>query len=614
MRTIRMTMAEAVVRWMMAQKTIVQGERAPLFPGIFAIFGHGNVTSLGHALEQVKDEFPTWRGQNEQGMALAAVAFAKATRAQQIMVATTSIGPGALNMVTAAGVAMANRLPLLLISGDTFVSRAPDPVLQQIEVDGSPSTTVNDAFRPIVTFWDRVVHPEQLLASLPAALTALTDPARRGPAFLALPQDAQGFAWDYPERFFEETVHTLQRLRPDATALARVSEALRGSQRPVIIAGGGVHYSLAEKEIAAFAAQHGIPVVETVAGRTSLSGDDPNWIGPIGVTGWDHANDVVGRADVVLAVGTRLGDFATGSGSVLSPESIVVGLNTSRFDAFKRRALMLVGDARETLVELSAALGEYHAPAKWVDAARAGADIQRRRVARLNDTVLDVSSYAQVVAAINDEASSDDYVLTASGGLPGELNMNWIARAPASFDCEYGFSCMGYEVAGGWGAAMARTHGRVFALVGDGSYMMMNSDVFSSVLSEHPMVVVVCDNGGFAVIDRLQVNQGGVSFNNLLETCRGNVGARVDFAAHAAAMGADSRHVKSIVELREALSETRELTRTVVIVIDVDAYAWTDGGAFWEVGVPQNSSRLEVQEASSRMTKAVQERNDRRRV
>jgi 3D-(3,5/4)-trihydroxycyclohexane-1,2-dione acylhydrolase (decyclizing) len=614
MTTIRLTLAEAVVRWMMAQKTEIEGEQQPLFPGVYAIFGHGNVTSLGHALELVKDDFPTWRGQNEQGMALAAVAFAKATRAQQIMVATTSIGPGALNMATAAGVAMANRLPLLLISGDTFVSRASDPVLQQIEVDGSPSTTVNDAFRPLVTFWDRIVHPQQLLSSLPAALAALTDPAHRGPAFLALPQDAQGFAWDFPESFFEDSLHTLQRLRPDVQSLARASEALRSSLRPVIIAGGGVHYSLAEHELATFAACHGVPVVETVAGRTSLAGDDPHWIGPVGVTGWDSANDVVGRADVVIAIGTRLGDFVTGSGSVLDSQSLVVGVNTSRFDAIKRRSLMVVGDARETLVELSSALGGYRAPVEWTNAARTGADRQRQRVAQLNDRIEEVPSYAQVVAAINDEASVDDYVLTASGGLPGELNMNWIARAPSTFDCEYGFSCMGYEVAGGWGAAMARSHGRVFALVGDGSYMMMNSDVFSSVLSGHPMVLVVCDNGGFAVIDRLQVNQGGASFNNLLEDCRGNSTARVDFAAHAAAMGAEARHVKSIVELRQALIDTRHLTRTVVLVIDVDAHTWTEGGAFWEVGFPQSSSRLEVQEASARMSKAVQQRNERRRV
>ena len=614
MTTTRLTLAEALVRWLMAQRTKVAGEEVPLFPGVYAIFGHGNVTSLGHALERVKDEFPTWRGQNEQGMTLAAVAFAKATRAQQIMVATTSIGPGALNMVTAAGVAMANRLPVLLLSGDTFVSRAPDPVLQQIEVDGSPSTTVNDAFRPLVTFWDRIVHPEQLLTSLPAALVALTDPARRGPAFLALPQDAQGFAWEFPDSFFEPQVHVLQRLRPDLHALSLATDALRRAERPIIIAGGGVHYSLAEKELATFASRHAVPVVETVAGRSSLTGHDPYWIGPVGVTGWDSANEVVAAADVVIALGTRLGDFVTGSGSVLSPTSTVLGINTSRYDAMKQKSIMVVGDARATLTELSTLLGEYRAPEDWSTLARSGADVQRRRVAQLNARVTEVVSYAQVVAAINDEATADDYVVTASGGLPGELNMNWIAHAPSTFDCEYGFSCMGYEIAGGWGAAMARRDGRVFALVGDGSYMMMNSDVFSSVLSGHPMVVVVCDNGGFAVIDRLQVNQGGASFNNLLQDCRGDATARVDFAAHATAMGAQARHVASISELREALIETRDATRTTVLVITVDAHAWTEGGAFWEVGYPRSSSRTQVQEASARMSASIQQRDERRRV
>jgi 3D-(3,5/4)-trihydroxycyclohexane-1,2-dione acylhydrolase (decyclizing) len=614
MITLRLTMAEALVRWMMAQKTEVEDQEVPFFPGVYAIFGHGNVTSLGHALEQVSSEFPTWRGQNEQGMALAAAAFAKARRAQQVMVVTSSIGPGALNLVTAAGVAMANRLPLLLLCGDTFVSRAPDPVLQQIEVDGSPSTTVNDAFRPLVTFWDRIVHPQQLLTSLPAALCALTDPARRGPALLALPQDAQGFVWDFPESFFEPTTHSPQRLRPDVDALARASDTLRCARRPVIIAGGGVHYSLAESELSAFAQHHGIPVVETMAGRSCLAGHDPAWIGPVGVTGWDSANEVVAAADVVLAIGTRLGDFVTGSGSLLSPESIVLGINTSRFDAIKQKSQMVLGDARETIVELSGLLGGYRAPSHYTSAVRIGADAQLTRVAQLNDHIADIPSYAQVVAAINDEASGDDYVLTASGGLPGELNMNWISRAPSTFDCEYGFSCMGYEIAGGWGAAMARQRGRVFALVGDGSYMMMNSDVFSSILSEHPMVVVVCDNGGFGVIDRLQTSQGGVSFNNFLADCRGNSTARIDFAAHARSMGADARHVTSVVELRQALSGTRDLTRTVVIVIDVDPYAWTPGGAFWEVGFPQNSPRAEVRNASAHMSKAVQQRDEWRRA
>ena len=614
MITLRLTMAEALVRWMMAQKAEVDGQPVPLFPGVFAIFGHGNVTSLGHALQHVSSDFPTWRGQNEQGMALAAVAFTKARRAQQIMVVTSSIGPGALNLVTAAGVAMANRLPVLLLCGDTFVSRAPDPVLQQIEVDGSPSTTVNDAFRPLVTFWDRIVHPQQLLTSLPAALSALTDPAHRGPALLALPQDAQGFVWDFPESFFEPTTHTLQRLRPDVNALARASDTLRRALRPVIIAGGGVHYSLAESELSAFAQRHGIPVVETMAGRSCLAGHDPAWVGPVGVTGWDSANDVVAAADVVLAIGTRLGDFVTGSGSVLSPESTVLGINTSRFDAIKQKSQMVLGDARETILELSVLLGAHRAPSQWISTVRIAADAQLSRVAHLNDHVAAIPTYSQVVAAINDEASSDDYVLTAAGGLPGELNMNWISRAPSTFDCEYGFSCMGYEIAGGWGAAMARHRGRVFALVGDGSYMMMNSDVFSSILSGHPMVVVVCDNGGFGVIDRLQTSQGGVSFNNFLADCRGNSSARIDFAAHATSMGAEARHVTSIFELRQALNETRDLKRTAVIVIDVDPYAWTPGGAFWEVGFPQSSSRVEVRNASAQMSQAVQERDERRRA
>ena len=355
MDTIRLTTSGAIVRYLIAQRTELDGNEAPLFPGVFAIFGHGNVTSLGEALEAVQDQLPTWRGHNEQSMAMAAVAFAKAKRRRQIMVATSSIGPGALNMVTAAGIAHANRLPVLLLSGDTFVNRVPDPVLQQVEPFGDPTVTVNDAFRPLTRYWDRIVHPAQLLQSLPQAVATLLDPAECGPAFLGLPQDVQAEAFDFPAVFFEPRVHRIRRPGPDPLEVAEAAHALRAAERPLLIAGGGVHYSLATEELAAFAERHGVPVVETVAGKSSLRWDHPMFAGPIGVTGSSSANALAGEADVVLAVGTRLQDFTTGSWSVFGDERLrLISLNAARHDVAKHLAVPLVADARRGLEELDA--------------------------------------------------------------------------------------------------------------------------------------------------------------------------------------------------------------------------------------------------------------------
>lgn len=604
---MRITTAEAIVRYLIAQRVLLQVTpgaepvEAPLFPGVFAIFGHGNVTSLGHALETHREELPTWRGQNEQGMGLAAAAFAKARRRQQIMVATSSVGPGATNMVTAAGMAMANRLPVLFIAGDTFHSRLPDPVLQQVEHFGTPSTTVNDAFRPVVRYWDRITDPAQVLSSLPQALSVMRDPGECGPAFLGLPQDVAAVAYDFPEEFFEVRVHAPIRPRADIGELDRAAALLRSAERPLIIAGGGVHYSLAERELADFAMRHGIPVVETVAGKSSLLWDHPRYAGPIGVTGASPANDIAARADVILAVGTRLQDFTTGSWTVFHPQAQFIGVNAARFDAAKHRALPVVTDAREGLVELDARLGEWTASVEWTatgEVMRADLDaFIADRTAPDGDLPM---SYAQVVGAVNAVATPDDYVLTASGGLPGELNINWHSLGIATFDCEYGFSTMGYEVSGGWGAAIANAgRGRTFVLVGDGAYMMMNSDLYSAALSGTDLTVLICDNEGFAVIERLQVGQGGASYNNMLRDSHGDTGARVDFHAHAAAMGARAVTVGDIDELRAALADQQPGVN--VIVMRVRESDWTEGGAFWQVGVPEVSERAQVREARERM-------------
>lgn len=599
METVRLTTAQAIVKYLMAQKIVIDGETVALFPGVYAIFGHGNVTCLGHALEEVKDEFPTWRGQNEQGMALAATAFAKASKRRQIMVATSSVGPGATNMVTAAGVAMANRLPLLLLSGDTFQSRIPDPVLQQVEQFGEPSTTVNDCFRPVVRYWDRLTRPEQVVQSLPHALHTMLDPGDCGPAFIGLPQDIQAEAYDYPVRFFAETVHEVRRPRPDNTELVKAAATLVEAEKPLIIAGGGVHWSDAGAELQNFAQEHNIPVVETVAGRTSMPSSHPLNAGTIGVTGCTSANALAAEADVVLAVGTRLQDFATGSWTVFANEGVTfVGINTARFDATKHMAIPVVADARETLAELDTAIGSYRASDDWSDTcatetAQYHAYIDKIAAPDAQPSE-ELPTYAQVVGVVDRAGDDKTYVLTAAGGFPGELVNGWRSDRTHSFDAEYGFSCMGYEISGGWGAKMARPDDDVVVFVGDGSYMMMNSDLYSSVLSGHKLIVIVCDNGGYAVINRLQTNQGGVPFNNLLADAKIVEEVRVDYAAHAAAMGCISETVTSIAELEAAFERARAADRTYVIAMQTHAYEWTEGGSYWEVGVPEVSNRPEV--------------------
>jgi len=604
--TIRLTMAQAVARWVTQQFTEIEGVRVPLFAGVFAIFGHGNVTCLSEALEAVKDRLPTWRGQNEQSMALAAIGFAKAKRRRQIMVATSSIGPGALNMVTAAGTAHANRLPVLIISGDTFTNRLPDPVMQQVEHFGNPTVTVNDAFKAVTRYWDRIIHPSQIISSLPQAVATMLDPADCGPAFLALPQDTQELAFDYPEVFFETRLWRVPRPRPDRAKLVEAAALLKTAKKPLLISGGGVRYSLAEKVVGEFAAKRGIPIVETIAGKGGVTHYHPAHAGPIGIIGSTSANMLAGEADVILAVGTRLMDFTTGSWTAFNPDARFVSINAARFDAVKHRALGVVGDALETVKELDAELGEWRADPSHLARAK---DLFKGWDALLDKlqapTNAPVPTYAQVVHVVNAAAGEKDTLISAAGGLPGEVTKSWRVKAPNTFDLEFGFSCMGYEIAAGWGHAMANSGpgglgGTPIVMVGDGTYMMMNSDIYSTVLSGHKMIVVVCDNGGFAVINRLQQAKGVPGFNNLLIDCRVQNPAaplHVDFAKHAESMGAAARRCESLAELEAALKWAKGNDRTTVISIATDAYAWAPGDADWDVGVPEVSPRETVQNA-----------------
>lgn len=608
--TVRLTTAQALIRWMIAQRAelfdVDGGTEVPLFAGVFAIFGHGNVLGLGTALHEVRDELPTWRGHTEQGMALAAVAHAKATHRRQLMAATSSVGPGALNMVTAAGVAHANRLPVLLLPGDTFAGRAPDPVLQQVELFGDPGATVNDAFRVVSRLFDRIMRPEQLLATLPQVARVLTDPADAGPVVLALPQDVAVEEFDFPESLFARRLNRVPRPRPDSAEVATAVGVLRCARRPLLIAGGGVRYSGAGADLLALAEAYGIPVVETTAGRTLLPDPHPRNAGPLGITGSSSANALAGQADVVVAVGTRLQDFTTASWTVFAPEARIVAVNASRFDAVKHGAIAVVGDARESVRELADGLHGWQAPDEWTATATTERATWDAQVSKLRDGVPDGElTYAQVVGVVNDASGPEDYVMSASGGLPGELIGGWrnrgtLDRGP-TMDVEYGFSCMGYEVGGGWGAAIARarTHpdGVVTTLLGDGSYLMLNSELFSAAFAGHPFVAVLCDNDGYGVIERLQAGQGAASFNNMYADVDGAGGVRVDFVSHARSLGCHVEDVPAgspVEALRLAYERARtravEGRRPAVVVVRTHPDSWTEAGAWWELGVPAELS------------------------
>ncbi|OLF10491.1 3D-(3,5/4)-trihydroxycyclohexane-1,2-dione acylhydrolase (decyclizing) [Actinophytocola xinjiangensis] len=601
---MRLTTAQALVRWLIAQRTeLTDGSEAPLFPAVWAIFGHGNVLGIGTALEEQRDRIPVWRGHNEQGMALAAVGYAKATHRRQVGVVTSSVGPGATNMVTAAGVAHANRLPLLLLPGDTFASRAPDPVLQQVEHFHDPGGSVNDAFRAVSRYFDRITRPEQLLATLPQVARVLTDPADCGPVTLALPQDVQAETFDFPGALFEPVSHRPLRTRPDTDALVAAAAVLESAMRPLMVLGGGVRYSDAAAEALRFAEAHGIPLAETTAGRTLVPHDHPLYAGPLGVTGSASANALAAEADVVLAVGTRLQDFTTASWTVFAPNVRVVTVNAARFDAVKHGALAVVGDARAALSELDCALRVTPA---WRTRARAELSAWDSQVDGLRSAATELPTYAQVVGAVNEASGPEDYVMTASGGLPGELAGGWRATGTSTMDIEYGFSCMGYELAGAWGAAMARPGGVVTTLLGDGSYLMLNAELYSAAFAGHGFVAIVCDNDGYAVIERLQNGQGGASYNNMYETCRTTVTRppRVDFAAHAAAQGCAVFTATTVDDLRAAYAKARAAAtdRPAVVVVRTAPSSWTEAGAWWEVGVPEVSHRDEVRSARTRLT------------
>ncbi len=604
-------MAQALVRHLAAQRIRTAAGSDSLFHGVFAIFGHGNVAGLGEALAASRKTLPTFRAHNEQAMALAAIAFAKASRRRRMMACTTSVGPGATNMVTAAALAHVNRLPVLLLPGDTFAGRQPDPVLQQLEAFDDPSRTVNDCFRPVSRFWDRLTRPEQLLASLPQAIAVLLDPADCGPATLALPQDVQTEAFDYPAAFFEERVHNVERPRADHGRLAKAARRLKAARRPLIVAGGGVHHALAADALAAFATRHGIPVAETQAGKGALAFDHACNAGGLGVTGSAAANALLADADLVLALGTRLADFTTGSGKLIRDgDPRLVSVNVARHDAIKRGGLAVRGDLLATLEELGPLLDGWAAEPAWRERTASLRADWDRAVDAATRAAPGLPTDAQVLGAVNRALGKGATVVCAAGGLPGELHKLWRCAEPGSYHLEYGYSCMGYEIAGGLGVKMADPGRVVAVLVGDGSYLMMNSEIATSVASGHPLVVVLADNRGFGCIHRLQRATAGTTHNNLVKDSFA-ADAPVDFVAHARAMGADAMKVPDVAALEAAVARAKSADRTTVIVIETDPQGGTAaGGAWWNVPVAEVSADARVREAREDWRRAVDDGAD----
>ncbi|WP_417709838.1 3D-(3,5/4)-trihydroxycyclohexane-1,2-dione acylhydrolase (decyclizing) [Roseibium aggregatum] len=610
MSTIRLTAAQAMVRYLSAQMT-EDGER--FIDGVWAIFGHGNVAGLGEALEQAGNALPTWRGQNEQTMAHTAIAYAKAKKRTRAMAVTSSIGPGATNMVTAAALAHVNRLPVLLIPGDVFANRAPDPVLQQVEDFDDGTVSANDCFRPVSRYFDRISRPEHLLTALPRAFRVMTDPANCGPVTLAFCQDTQAEAFDYPASFFEPKIWRIRRPEPDSRDVADITALIKAAKNPVLVCGGGVIYSQAEETLGEFATKHGIPVIETQAGKSALAQSHLMNFGTAGVDGSACANEIAETADLVIGVGTRFQDFTTGSWALFKqPGRKLVSINVQSYDALKHGAMGLVGDAKVALEKISAALGDDKKSAfdpqsrlDWLS--RVDAHCSART--NVPDDYLPLD--AEVIGAVQRTSSEKTIAMCAAGTMPGALKLLW--QAPqGGYHMEYGYSCMGYEIAGAMGVKLAQPERDVVCFLGDGSYMMANSELATAVMRRVPFTVVLTDNRGYGCINRLQMGTGGNQFNNLYQYCNVEAQPDIDFVAHAAAMGAHAVKAKDIADLEAQILASKDRAIPTVIVIDTDPMhgpGENGGGHWWDVAVPEVSQRAEVRQAREGYVDALKHQN-----
>jgi 3D-(3,5/4)-trihydroxycyclohexane-1,2-dione acylhydrolase (decyclizing) len=608
--TTRMTMAQAVIAFLKNQSVERDGVEQPFFAGCFGIFGHGNVAGIGQALQQMP-EFRYYQARNEQAMVHAAVAYAKARNRLQTLACTSSIGPGATNMVTGAATATINRLPVLLLPGDMFARRNVAPVLQQLESEHTQDISVNDCFKPISRYWDRITRPEQVLTSLPEALRVLTSPAETGAVTLALPQDIQATAYDYPTRFFQQRVWHIPRNRPDRRALEQAAIWIRASKRPLIVAGGGVIYSGATALLQQFVGQTGIPVGETMAGKGSLNYDHPLNLGAIGATGTFAANRLARQADLVIGIGTRYSDFTTASKTAFQhPEVRFLNLNVAEFDALKHHALPLVGDAQATLEELLPLLGGYRVEAGYrAEAERLHAewDAEVERIYAIRHTPL--PSQGELIGAVNELSSPNAIMVCAAGSLPGDLHKLWRARHPKNYHLEYGYSCMGYEIAGGLGVKMAAPEREVYVMVGDGSYLMMNSEMVTSIQEGYKLIIVLLDNHGFKSIGALSRSLGQEGFGTRYAYPQNGVlpsdsaGAQVqtlpvDLAANARSLGAEVLECQTYADFAAALKTAQGTERTTVIAIHNDRYQAVPGyESWWDVQVAEVSEMPAVQEA-----------------
>jgi 3D-(3,5/4)-trihydroxycyclohexane-1,2-dione acylhydrolase (decyclizing) len=590
---MRRTVAQAVVRFLAAQHVRRDGKEHPFFAGVFGIFGHGNVAGLGEALLHRPASLPFYLPRNEQAMVHTAAAFAKASNRLRTLVCTSSIGPGATNMLTAAAAATINRLPVLLLPGDIFATRRPDPVLQQLESAASRDISVNDCFKPVSRYWDRVNRAEQLPSALLEAMRVLTSPADTGAVTLALPQDVQAEAFDFPDALFATRVWTIPRNRPDAAALADAATAIRQAARPLIVAGGGVLYSDATAALATFAASTGIPVAETQAGKGSLRFDHAQSVGAIGATGTSAANRLARDADLVIVVGSRLSDFTTGSKTTFAADGVrFIALNVTELDARKQGALPLVGDARVALEELGAAVGSWKVKASYageITALKAAWEQETDRIYNLGHGP--VISQGEVIGILNELSGDDSVVVCAAGSLPGDLHKLWRTRAPGGYHLEYGYSCMGYEIAGGLGVKMARPERDVYVMVGDGSYLMMAQEIVTAVQERVPLTILLLDNHGFSSIGGLSASVGCDGFGTRYTV-------DVDFVANAASMGAHAVRATTRAEIRSELEKARGRAGVNVIVIPVDREQRVGGyDCWWDVPVAETSPLPDVQRA-----------------
>ncbi|NBD25461.1 3D-(3,5/4)-trihydroxycyclohexane-1,2-dione acylhydrolase (decyclizing) [Paenibacillus glycinis] len=615
MNTIRLTMAQALLKFLDNQYLSADGEEIKFVRGVMGIFGHGNVTGIGEALERASGGLEFIQGKNEQGMVHAAAAYAKQKNRRQIFACTSSIGPGALNMVTAAGTATVNRIPVLLLPGDNFACRQPDPVLQQLEVPSDYSVSATDAFKPVSKFWDRIVRPEQLMASLLQAMRVLTDPADTGAVTLALPQDVQAEAYDYPAAFFEKRVHYLDRRPAAPDAVKRAAEAIVGKRKPLIVAGGGVLYAEATRALLRFAEAFGIPVAETQAGKSAMPWNHPLALGGVGTTGTLAANRIAAEADVVIGVGTRFSDFTTASKSAFrNPDAAFVNINVSAFDAVKLEGAAIAADARTGLAALAEELtllgymSGYEEGAVAALKAEWNAEVDRLYALESDEGL----TQTRALGVINAFIGPKDVIVAAAGSLPGDLHRVWRTTEPKTYHMEYGFSCMGYEVSGAFGAALAEPERDVYAFVGDGSYLMLHSELVTAIQEGVKLTVLLLDNHGFQCIHNLQRGHGSDGFGNEFRFRSKETGRLsgkympIDFAMHARSLGAAAYTARTAEELAEALRLAKDEEGPALVEIKVLPGTNTDGyESWWHVGVPEVSESGKVVEAHERMQEAL---------